>query len=338
MKQTVLDMLNAIDPALIDAHIRYDERLTVQKSRSRLFRLTAIAATLALLSATLLTVFLLGNRPAPYAFMDHDGFYEVDNGNIVDSPFRHDDEKITIDNTAPVPSVGNVPDEITVNGVTHRVTVPLSNEGTSLHFALDAPKYHVPYYNENDIPSVLFDAATGTVTGISHVALDITPGLSKTVEEYTEYATRAIKTYLPYLHADNLRVKNAVSMKEHTSEYSLGFILFDYYVKEVRTAIRVSVFFGGGTIFSIGVYDYFDLTALDESNFTYSQAEHQTLLTSFTNYALGDMELIEKTLSEGVLVLGAKGSYAISYDLTLKARDADGTVHESAFVLEIELD
>ena len=186
-------------------------------------------------------------------------------------------------------------------------------------------------------PSVLFDARTGAVTGISHVALDSAPGLGKSAEDYTAFALRAINTYLPYLKSENLKVKNAVSMKEHTSENSLGFILFDYYVKEVRTAMRVSVFFSGGTIFSIGVYDYFDTEELETMDLYYDHAEHQRLLSSFTEYLLGDMTLVKEKYSDGVLTPSVRGGYAISYDLTVQAKDADGTLYKETFTLEIQL-
>ena len=339
MKPNALDLINQIDPTLIDAHIRYEEKLTKTVSRTRFFKIGTIAATVAILFGIMLTVILIGNRPAPYAFMDHDGFYELNKDGKTEhsSKFSSGGHTVISPNTASTEEKGDISEEITIGGTSHRVTSYLSQEGSSLLYALDAPKYDVPFYNEMQRPSVLFDARTGAVTGISHVALDSAPGLGKSAEDYTAFALRAINTYLPYLKSENLKVKNAVSMKEHTSENSLGFILFDYYVKEVRTAMRVSVFFSGGTIFSIGVYDYFDTEELETMDLYYDHAEHQRLLSSFTEYLLGDMTLVKEKYSDGVLTPSVRGGYAISYDLTVQAKDADGTLYKETFTLEIQL-
>lgn len=339
MKQTTLDLIDTIDPDLIDAHIRYEEALTKAASRTRLWKLCTVAASLAILICVTLALVLIGNRPAPYAFMDHEGFYELnkDGKTERDGSFASDGHTIIFADTVITDKKGDISEEITIDGTPHRVTSYLSQEGSSLLYAIDAPKYNVPWYNEAKSPSVSFDAASGTVTGIANVALDKTPGLGKSPEAYTVDALNAISTYLPYLKRENLKVKNSVSMKEHTSQNSLGFILFDYYVKGVRTALRVSVFFSGGTIFSIGVYDYFDTAKLETVDLHYDKDEHERLLSSFVEYVVSDMTLVDKTLTEGAVVESVRGGYAISYDLTIKAKDVDGTLHKEIFTLEIQL-
>ena len=339
MKHDTLDLIGTIDPKLIDAHIRYEESLTKNAFRARLWKLCAIAATFTVLISLTLVAILITNRPAPYAFMDHEGFYELYKRGETEHNSNFASDGHTVLYTAPVlnGTIDDISEEITIEGRPHRVTAYLSQEGSSLRYGLDAPKYNVPFYNEAQTPSVSFDAESGAITGIANVTLDRTPGLGKSTEAYTVDALNAIRTYLPYLKSENLKVKNAVSMKEHTSQHSLGFILFDYYVKGVRTALRVSVFFGGGTIFSIGVYDYFDTAKLENIDLTYDKSEHEHLLSSFTEYVVADMTLIDKTLSDGAVVPSVKGGYAISYELTVKAKDANGTVYKEIFTLEIQL-
>ena len=190
----------------------------------------------------------------------------------------------------------------------------------------------------DNIPTVTIDATSVKITGFDHIVLDTTPGLGKSLDDYILSAKYAISTYMPYLDTASLVVKNAASMAEHSSAYAYGFILFDYYVEDIRTAMRVSVFFYGGKIISIGVYDFFDLSALDKASLAFDAKAHTAMLTSFADYACGDMEKLSSTVSEGVLVMGARGEYAISYEVTVTARDAEQREYSHTFTLEIELD
>jgi len=340
MKDLLWNAIESLDDDLLAEHVEKrdspkDAAFGQQKKGIRPLRAALIAATAALLSAMLLFTLLFDRTP--YAFMEHEGFYQINTGNRTDPAFRHAEDLVTPDELSPIPVTGTIPESITVNGETLAVKDCLLHQGATLLYGLDAEKYTIPFINDHTSPTVTVDALTGRVTGIENVAIDHSPGLGKTAEDYIGYARTAVLTYLPYLDCEGLRIKNYASMLDHSSPNAYGFILFDYYLGDIRTALRVSVFFGGGTIFSIGVYDYFDLSSLDGTP-VIDREEHETLLTSFADYACGDMTEIQKTVSDGVLVMGAKGRYAMSYTMTLTAEDPDGKEHTQIFTLEIELD
>lgn len=334
MKHVLWEAIEAIDTELLTEHIDKTER--AKRPTAPSFRVLMIAAALILLTALLFVTLAFGRED--FAFMNDEGFYQVSGQSGQDPVFRNDEDLVTVDPLATVPVQGKLPTSITVDGKTLALTDCLAHRGASLSYGLDAPKYTVPFFNDHSRPTVTLDAVSGAVTAIENIAIDRSPGLSKTVDEYIAYAERAILTYLPYFQKEGLSVKNSASMKEHPIPEAYGFILFEYYVGTLRTDISIAVFFGGGTIFSIGIYNYFDLSGLKQDTLDFSKEEHEKLLLSFADYVCGDMEKLSETVSEGTLVMGAKGSYAMAYTVAVTARDRSDTVHSQTFTIEIELD